>query len=424
MGVSPESPDAVHKLVNAIGATWRQQRRAVPLVVEEHVLHLLIVLQPFVLPDSAKSTAANVREARSDVRTMLAKMQQLASPGAVTEVTRVQVCEAEERKSEFVPEVLPFLLRVPPPPPLSLHDTSCNGGSVITLESLPVADTDTSLAITNSISNGIDEQVSSLSPSVFPYGAMTSSKLLNRYAAEFVPACTRTAISPHSKDTVKDVTLSRGCFALPLSADTGPDIGVGSSANTLPTTPGKICERCQLWLPTQDAVCTSCELYFDSLVRRVQSLTLRKYSFIRTAASPQVGGSTDHCAEVLNREHAAIESTGQESAANPSQGYLHLFLLATERKQVTQLASASWAAYSITKVLVGGPLPGRGFKPKRYKFCRQFEQQLTFATEQDLFQCRQQLVRRQIDSNGYHSYSDAPEESRDGGAVPHDCNHQ
>ena len=87
-------------------------------------------------------------------------------------------------------------------------------------------------------------------------------------------------------------------------------------------------------------------------------------------------------------------------------------------------AVASWTSYVITGIFTGSPLPCRGFKLKRYHFVQSVVQQLTFVSTQEFYRNQQQLVRRQVDANGFHSYFNAPEDACGGGAVPHDCNQQ
>ena len=71
--------DGIYKVVNGVGAVWRRHRRTIPLEAEEHILDLLLALQPFVVPDAGNSLATNVKEACSDVRTMLEKLSVLAN---------------------------------------------------------------------------------------------------------------------------------------------------------------------------------------------------------------------------------------------------------------------------------------------------------------------------------------------------------
>jgi len=51
-----------------IGRIWRQRRRGLPLPVREAFLDLLLICKPYFAPDDHKSTAANIAEARAEVR--------------------------------------------------------------------------------------------------------------------------------------------------------------------------------------------------------------------------------------------------------------------------------------------------------------------------------------------------------------------
>ena len=77
--MAPASADVLHKVASTIGKCWKKHRRSLPLDIEESLLDTLLLLQAKLHPTAGASFASNVKEARSEVGTMLQMLARIAS---------------------------------------------------------------------------------------------------------------------------------------------------------------------------------------------------------------------------------------------------------------------------------------------------------------------------------------------------------
>ena len=70
----------------SLGKLWRTRRRSLPLDVREAFLDLLIVVQPYFVPDVQRSNAANIAEARTEIKPLIDMCMHVATRAPVTTV--------------------------------------------------------------------------------------------------------------------------------------------------------------------------------------------------------------------------------------------------------------------------------------------------------------------------------------------------
>jgi len=117
----------------SLGKIWRTRRRSLPLDVREAFLDLLIIVQPYFIPDAAKTVSVNIAEARAEVKPLIdlcAALAKRSSPPSVHVVSTPRdgnIGDQPENVKHQIGKCGDDLTLLAPPPPPSASYTSDDG---------------------------------------------------------------------------------------------------------------------------------------------------------------------------------------------------------------------------------------------------------------------------------------------------------